>query len=30
MRYKPELDLVLRDITLSIAPGEKVGICGRT
>ncbi|KAF9054330.1 multidrug resistance-associated ABC transporter [Panaeolus papilionaceus] len=29
-RYRPELDLVLRDISLSINAREKVGICGRT
>ncbi|KAF8513407.1 P-loop containing nucleoside triphosphate hydrolase protein [Hysterangium stoloniferum] len=30
MRYRPELDLVLRNISLSIKPKEKIGICGRT
>ena len=30
LRYRPELDLVMRGITASIQPGEKVGICGRT
>ncbi|KAL7053956.1 hypothetical protein AAHC03_026665 [Spirometra sp. Aus1] len=29
-RYRPELDLVLRSITCSIRPGEKIGIVGRT
>ena len=29
-RYRPELPLVLRDLTLSIAPRENFGICGRT
>ncbi|KAF7309660.1 hypothetical protein MIND_00337100 [Mycena indigotica] len=29
-RYRPELDLVLKDIALEIEPKEKVGICGRT
>ena len=29
-RYRPELDLVLRDVTMSIKAGEKVGIVGRT
>ena len=30
MRYRAELPLVLRDITLTIAKGEKVGVVGRT
>ncbi|CAM9531857.1 unnamed protein product [Chrysoparadoxa australica] len=30
LRYRPELDLVLRDVTLSIKGGEKIGIAGRT
>ena len=30
LRYRPELDLVLKGITLSIKAGEKIGICGRT
>jgi len=30
MRYRSELDLVLENISLSMKPGEKVGICGRT
>jgi len=30
MRYRPGLPLVLRDLSLSIAAGEKVGIVGRT
>ncbi|KIJ55549.1 hypothetical protein M422DRAFT_199806 [Sphaerobolus stellatus SS14] len=30
MRYRPGLDLVLKDINLSIRPREKIGICGRT
>ena len=30
MRYRPNLPLVLRDLTLTIASGEKVGIVGRT
>jgi ABC-type multidrug transport system fused ATPase/permease subunit len=30
MRYRPELDLVLKDISLTIKPKEKVGIVGRT
>lgn len=29
-RYRPNLDLVLRQISLEIKPGEKVGLCGRT
>ena len=29
-RYRPELDLVLKDINLSIAPGERIGVVGRT
>ncbi|ODM95243.1 Multidrug resistance-associated protein 1 [Orchesella cincta] len=29
-RYRPGLDLVLRNVTCTINPGEKVGIVGRT
>jgi ABC-type multidrug transport system fused ATPase/permease subunit len=29
-RYRPNLDLVLRKVSLEIKPGEKVGLCGRT
>ncbi|RDB20896.1 Metal resistance protein YCF1 [Hypsizygus marmoreus] len=29
-RYRPELDLVLKDITMTIKPKEKIGVCGRT
>jgi len=29
-RYRPELDLVLKNISLEIKPKEKLGICGRT
>lgn len=29
-RYREGLDLVLRDVSLDIKPGEKVGVCGRT
>ncbi|XP_061189750.1 multidrug resistance-associated protein 1-like [Saccostrea echinata] len=29
-RYRPKLDLVLKDINVTIKPGEKVGIVGRT
>ncbi|KAF0700286.1 Aste57867_9194 [Aphanomyces stellatus] len=30
MRYRDNLDLVLQDVSFTVAPGEKVGICGRT
>ncbi|KAJ0409782.1 hypothetical protein ATCC90586_005349 [Pythium insidiosum] len=30
LRYRPELPLVLRGVTMDIMGGEKVGICGRT
>ena len=29
-RYRPDLEPVLKDLTFSIAPGERVGIVGRT
>lgn len=29
-RYRHDLEPVLRDVSLSIAAGEKVGVCGRT
>ncbi|XP_046560393.1 multidrug resistance-associated protein 1-like [Haliotis rubra] len=29
-RYRPGLDLILKDISFSVNPGEKVGIVGRT
>ncbi|KAI5309781.1 ATP-binding cassette, sub-C (CFTR MRP), member 9 [Ascosphaera atra] len=29
-RYRPELDLVLKDINLEIKPHEKIGVVGRT
>lgn len=29
-RYRPELDLVLKDINLDIKPREKIGVVGRT
>ncbi|KAJ8094347.1 hypothetical protein PM082_010781 [Marasmius tenuissimus] len=29
-KYRPELDLVLRNLTFKIKGGERVGICGRT
>lgn len=30
LRYRPELPLVLKDVSLTVRPGEKVGIVGRT
>lgn len=30
MSYRPGLPLVLKDLTFTVAPGEKIGICGRT
>jgi ABC-type multidrug transport system fused ATPase/permease subunit len=30
VRYRPALDLILRGVSLTIEPGTKVGICGRT
>ncbi|EJD44880.1 metal resistance protein ycf1 [Auricularia subglabra TFB-10046 SS5] len=30
LRYRANLDLVLKDISLDIKPREKIGICGRT
>ena len=30
LKYRPDLPLVLKGITFSINPGEKVGIIGRT
>lgn len=30
LRYRPGLQLVLKDFNLQIYPGEKLGICGRT
>lgn len=29
-RYRPELPLILHEVTISAAPGERVGIVGRT
>ncbi|KAI6037805.1 P-loop containing nucleoside triphosphate hydrolase protein [Pisolithus marmoratus] len=29
-KYRPELDFVLKDISITINPREKIGICGRT
>ena len=29
LSYRPNLPLVLKDLTISIRPGEKVGVCGR-
>jgi ABC-type multidrug transport system fused ATPase/permease subunit len=29
-RYRPDFDLVLKDVTFKILPGEKVGVVGRT
>jgi len=29
-RYRPELDLTLHDVEFTIAPGERVGVVGRT
>ena len=30
LRYRPNLPLVLRNISADISPGEKIGIVGRT
>lgn len=30
MRYRPELPLVLKNLTFAVNAGDKVGICGRT
>ena len=30
VRYRPDTPLIIKDITLEIKPGEKIGVCGRT
>merc|ERR1719284_1598108 len=30
LRYQPHLPLVLKGLTLSVAPGTRLGVCGRT
>lgn len=30
LRYRPNLPLVLKDLSFNVYPGEKIGICGRT
>ncbi|GME71317.1 unnamed protein product [Ambrosiozyma monospora] len=30
LKYRPELPYVLKDLTINIAPNERIGICGRT
>jgi len=30
MKYRPELDPVLKDLCFEVNPGERVGVCGRT
>ncbi|TMW54988.1 hypothetical protein Poli38472_014759 [Pythium oligandrum] len=30
MRYRPELELVLKDVSFTVKSGEKIGVCGRT
>ena len=30
VRYRPDTPLTLKNITLEIKPGEKIGVCGRT
>lgn len=30
LRYRPELDPVLRDVSFTLEPGENLGVCGRT
>lgn len=29
-QYRPELPIVIRNLSLSLAPGERIGVCGRT
>jgi ABC-type multidrug transport system fused ATPase/permease subunit len=29
-QYRPDLPLVLRDVSFSVEKGEKIGVCGRT
>ena len=30
VKYRPDTSLILKNITLEIKPGEKIGVCGRT
>lgn len=30
LRYRPDLPPVLSDVSFSVAPGDKIGVCGRT
>eukprot|EP00742_Colponemidia_sp_Colp-10_P004608 GILJ01004917.1.p1 GENE.GILJ01004917.1~~GILJ01004917.1.p1 ORF type:complete len:678 (+),score=66.89 GILJ01004917.1:57-2036(+) len=29
-QYRPDLPVVIRDLSLCLAPGERIGVCGRT